>query len=109
MLPLKRIDHISMAAADWRQQSAKLERLLGFRPQGDRLLIDPCIPKHWPAFQIRYRHKSATYEITIENPLGVCGGVLAVKLDGETVSGDVKNLIPLVDDGATHRVLVVLG
>jgi len=35
--------------------------------------------------------------------------VLAVKLDCETVSGDMKNLLPLVDDGATHRVLVVLG
>ncbi|MBN9494884.1 VOC family protein [bacterium] len=31
MIPLKRIDHISMAAADWRTQSAKLERLLGFK------------------------------------------------------------------------------
>lgn len=31
MLPLKRIDHISMAAPDWKTQSEKLERLLGFR------------------------------------------------------------------------------
>ena len=31
MLPIKRVDHISMAAADWRAQSAKLERLLGFK------------------------------------------------------------------------------
>ncbi len=31
MLPVKRVDHISMAAADWRAQSSKLERLLGFK------------------------------------------------------------------------------
>ncbi len=30
LLPITRVDHISMAAADWRAQSAKLERLLGF-------------------------------------------------------------------------------
>lgn len=30
MIPIKRVDHISMAAADWRPQQAKLERLLGF-------------------------------------------------------------------------------
>lgn len=31
MLPIKRVDHISMAAASWRDQSARLERLLGFK------------------------------------------------------------------------------
>ncbi|GIW14518.1 MAG: hypothetical protein KatS3mg063_0371 [Tepidiforma sp.] len=31
MLPIKRLDHISMAAADYRAQAAKLERLLGFK------------------------------------------------------------------------------
>lgn len=31
MIPLKRIDHISMAAPSWKAQSEKLERLLGFK------------------------------------------------------------------------------
>jgi methylmalonyl-CoA/ethylmalonyl-CoA epimerase len=31
LLPIKRVDHIAMAAADWRPQAAKLERLLGFK------------------------------------------------------------------------------
>ncbi|WP_322818852.1 VOC family protein [Tepidiforma sp.] len=31
MLPIKRLDHISMAAPDFRAQAAKLERLLGFK------------------------------------------------------------------------------
>ena len=31
MIPLKRVDHISMAAPDWRKQSAFLERVLGFK------------------------------------------------------------------------------
>ena len=86
-----------------------LERVLGFRLQGKQLLIDPCIPRGWPGFSISYRFGSAHYEIVVENPLGVCTGVLAVKLDGESLTGSRKNLISLVDDGALHRVLVVLG
>jgi methylmalonyl-CoA/ethylmalonyl-CoA epimerase len=31
VIPIKRVDHISMAAADWRAQSAHLEKLLGFK------------------------------------------------------------------------------
>jgi methylmalonyl-CoA/ethylmalonyl-CoA epimerase len=31
VIPLKRVDHISMAHADWKEQSARLERLLGFK------------------------------------------------------------------------------
>ena len=31
MIPIKRLDHISMAAPDWRKQSALLEQLLGFK------------------------------------------------------------------------------
>jgi len=95
-------------SAAWLYRVA-LERVLGFRVQGSHFLIDPCIPHSWPGFAISYRHRTARYEIVIENPLSVCSGILAVKVDGNTVTGDRKNLIPLIDDGATHRVLIVLG
>jgi cyclic beta-1,2-glucan synthetase len=86
-----------------------LQGLLGFRVQGDKLLIDPCIPRGWPEFEIVYRHKSSRYEISVENPLGVCRGILAVKCDGKIVDGENKSLIPLVDDGQTHTVQIILG
>ena len=87
-----------------------LEWILGFRLQGTSLLIDPCIPRNWPSFEIIFRYHSATYEISVENPLSVCRGILATKLDGEmqkTAGG--KLVLPLLDDGATHKVQVVLG
>jgi cyclic beta-1,2-glucan synthetase len=86
-----------------------LEWLLGFRVQGTNLILDPCIPRGWPSFEIVFRHRSSRYHITVENPLGVCRGVLATKLDGEMLTGNKKLLVPLVDDGAMHRVQVVLG
>jgi cyclic beta-1,2-glucan synthetase len=107
--------HVGRGGWTWYTGSAAwyyrvtIERLLGFRLQGNSLLIDPCIPRYWPSFQMVFRHRSSTYEIMVENPLGVCSGVLAAKVDGETATGDQKSLIPLADDGKTHRVLIVLG
>ena len=95
-------------SAGWMYR-ATLEWLLGFRVQGANLAIDPCIPHDWPSFEIVFLYRSARYEITVENPLGVCRGILATRLDGEMLTGNKKLLVPLVDDGATHTVHVVLG
>jgi cyclic beta-1,2-glucan synthetase len=96
-------------SAGWTYRVA-LEWILGFRLQGANLLIDPCIPRGWPSFEMTFRYRSATYEVTVENPLGVCRGILATKLDGEMQKNSGgKLLLPLVDDGATHKVQVILG
>ncbi|HVP29069.1 MAG TPA: glucoamylase family protein [Myxococcota bacterium] len=87
---------------------AGLEWILGFRVRGTWLEIDPCVPKAWPRFEIAYRHGSARYEIAVENPAGVSRGVVRLELDGAPISG-AKPRIPLADDGAIHRVRVVLG
>jgi cellobiose phosphorylase len=93
-------------SAGWFYRVA-LERLLGFRVQGDKLLIDPCIPKSWPHFDITFHRGGARYEIQVENPRGVCRGVRSVTLDGQALCGDLA--VPLVDDGANHAVRVILG
>jgi len=60
----------------------------------------------WPGFTIAYRHRTTTYRITVENPDGVSRGVRSVTVDGAIQEGSAVNLI---DDGADHQVLVVLG
>jgi cyclic beta-1,2-glucan synthetase len=95
-------------SAGWMYRVA-LEWLLGFRVQGTNLAVDPCIPRGWVSFEISFRYRSARYQISVENPLGVSRGILATKLDGEMLTGNKKLLIPLVDDGTTHRIQVVLG
>ncbi len=87
---------------------AGLEAILGFRLQGDTLLLDPCIPASWPGFDIAYRHRSALYEIRVDNPLRVQRGMVASELDGEPMTGDLHR-IALYDDGATHRWKLTLG
>jgi cyclic beta-1,2-glucan synthetase len=94
-------------SAGWFYRVA-LERLLGLRVQGGNLLIDPCIPRSWPGFDITLRRGGAHYDIGVENPQGVCRGVRSVTLDGQALCGDPA-LIRLVDDGAGHAVRVILG
>ena len=95
-------------SAGWTYRIA-LEWLLGFRLSGKELLLDPCIPRSWPGFEISFRYGSAQYDISVENPLGVCRGIIAIKLDGQNLTGDNRTRVPLADDGAKHRVQVVLG
>ncbi len=94
-------------SAGWMYR-AGIEWILGFRLQGAALLIDPCIPKTWPGFAISFRYHSARYDIRVENPGGVSRGVVQAALDGVALPGNQAR-IPLADDGATHRVLIVLG
>ena len=87
---------------------AGIESILGFRLRGTTVLIDPCIPRAWPGYEIDFRYGSARYEIVVENPQGVSRGVVWAELDGNHLEGEGA-AIPLADDGGTHRVRVVLG
>jgi cyclic beta-1,2-glucan synthetase len=109
--------HIGRGGWTWYTGSAAwlyragLEAVLGFQLQGDRLRIDPCIPKNWPGFQIVYRYRgeqhASRYEIAVENPDKVCRGVTKVELDGQTQA--IEAAIKLLDDGQTHRLHITLG
>ncbi len=93
-------------SAGWMYR-AGLESILGFRLRGVRLVMDPCIPRAWPGFELVFRYRSARYEIVVENPKGVSRGVSSVELDGVSLAGDLS--IGLAGDGQTHRVRIVLG
>ena len=94
-------------SAGWMQR-AGIEGILGFYIRGMSLHLDPCIPKTWPGFGIVFRYRSARYEIQVENPRGVSGGIDLALLDGEALPKNDAG-IPLTDDGATHQIRIVLG
>jgi len=86
---------------------AGIEWILGFRVRGTTLSIDPCIPRRWSNYSILFRYHSARYEIKVENPGNVSRGIARAELDGKLLPNSAN--ISLVDDGAQHQVLVVLG
>jgi cyclic beta-1,2-glucan glucanotransferase len=64
------------------------------------------VPASWSRYQMRLRHGSTTYEIEVENPERRNRGVARTELDGARLD---EATIPLLDDGRTHRVRVVMG
>jgi cyclic beta-1,2-glucan synthetase len=94
-------------SAGWMYR-AGIEWILGFRLRGKFLVLDPCIPKAWPRFEIAFKFYSARYDVTVENPHGVSRGVTRAELDGEMLPEGAAR-IPLLDDGEIHSVRVILG
>jgi len=94
-------------SAGWMYR-AGLEWLLGFRLRGAVLHLDPCIPRAWRRFDITFRYHASRYEIEVLNPNGATRGIATIEVDGipQSVAG---GSVPLTNDGATHRVRVVLG
>jgi cellobiose phosphorylase len=78
-----------------------LESILGFRKEGRRLFIEPCVPADWPGYQITYRYGRSTYTIAVEQAKP--DGVPRLLVDG-VVQRD--GFVALVDDGKTRMVLV---
>jgi cellobiose phosphorylase len=77
-----------------------LEALLGVRREGDRLAFAPCLPRHWPSCEIRYRYLETTYRIRIRQEDGE-DATTRVWLDDEPQAG---HAIGLIDDRRPHIV-----
>jgi cyclic beta-1,2-glucan synthetase len=92
-------------AAGWMYRAA-LEYILGFKLKGDRLRLEPCIPRFWREFEIKYRYGKTSYQIKVENPNSLCRGIAIVELDGAV---QPSNEAVLVDDGRMHELRVVMG
>ena len=91
-------------AAGWMYQAGLLG-ILGFALEESKLFLNPCIPKYWESYKIKYRYHSTLYEIEVENPNGGMTGVSKVMLDNQEVSGFP---IDLTDDGGRHVIRVTL-
>jgi cyclic beta-1,2-glucan synthetase len=83
-----------------------LEEILGLRRHGATLESSPCIPASWPGYSAEWRVGSSIYLIEVRNPAHRCRGVARALRDGRAVD---PSSIPLLDDGATHHVEIVLG
>jgi cyclic beta-1,2-glucan synthetase len=94
-------------SAGWMYR-AGIEGVLGMRKHGNELLIDPCVPRAWPAFAAVFRHGAARYDIVVNNPHGAGRGVTGMVVDGRELEAG-QHAVQLMDDGARHSVIVTLG
>ena len=94
-------------SAGWMHR-AGLEGILGFHLQGSQLRLAPCIPAHWPGFEITFNFRGTQYEISVTNAAGDSTGVAYAELDGQRLPAGTICL-PLVADGKPHQVRVSLS
>lgn len=87
-------------ASGWMYQ-AGLEGILGFKREGDKLVLKPCIPSRWPGYRLTYQYKTTKYEIIVENPMSRMTGCEKITLDEEVL---LEPVILLKDDGQVHTV-----
>jgi cyclic beta-1,2-glucan glucanotransferase len=83
-----------------------IEGILGLTLHRGGLRIDPCIPRGWTGFEVVFKTGRIDYRIVVENPEGVTRGVSIVELDGAPIQDAV---VPLLQDGHSHQLRVVLG
>lgn len=79
--------------------------LLGIRPDFDRLIIDPCIPKDWDKFEVTRVWRGAVYQIYVTNPDHVSKGIRSIMMDGFELYGGV----PVQAPGTVHEIYVEMG
>jgi cellobiose phosphorylase len=78
-----------------------VETLLGLNLKGDRLMLNPRMPKSWPAFTIHYRFRRTHYHISIARLDAGSPDTSHLTLDGQELP---DNTIPLIDDDRDHAV-----
>ena len=104
--------HIGRGGWTWYTGSASwfyriaVEDILGFTRRGERLWFEPRVPIAWPEFTLAYRFGSTLYSIRVQNPGRVEQDAVRLHLDGRMLDDP---FITLVDDGATHEVLIAPG
>jgi cellobiose phosphorylase len=82
-----------------------LENMLGLKIKANKLEINPCIPKDWSGFSVRYTYFGTKYDIRIINNQTSPESNKKIKVDEVALSGHIINLI---DDGKTHEIEVRL-
>ena len=69
---------------------AGIEYILGLTIENEYLTIQPCIPKDWKEYIMRYKWKDSIYNIKVINRNQKNTGVEKVVLNGEEVENKIK-------------------
>ena len=83
---------------------AGIQYILGLNIKNNCMNFNPCIPKQWEEFEIKYKFGESIYNIKVKNPNRKNSGVSSVVMNG----GEVANNIPLDGSGKIFYVEVVM-
>lgn len=92
-------------SAGWMYQAA-VQALLGLTRHGRVMSVAPCVPTAWSEYSMEWTIRRTRYHFTVSNPEHLSQGIAWASLDGTEVDAGA---IPVVEDGQTHRIRIVLG
>lgn len=69
---------------------AGIEYILGIRIKEGYLSIEPCIPKEWKQYTIKYKWKNTLYKIKVTNPENKNIGISKITLNGKETQNNIK-------------------
>ena len=92
-------------SAGWMYQLI-IESFIGLRKEGTSLKFEPCIPAEWQNLQVTYRFENTQYLIQFNQAVGKGESTMKVTLDDSPLE---DGIIPLVNDGNEHRVIIDLS
>ncbi len=94
-------------SAGWMYR-AGIEGIVGLTRMGDRLCLNPCIPKSWPDLAVTITLGQARYAILILNPERTGTGLRSASRNGIPLQISPEGLILPLEDG-DHKLTLVLG
>lgn len=80
---------------------AGIEYILGLKIQNGVLKINPCIPKEWKEYSIRYEYNTSVYNIKVKNMNGKNTGVERFIVNGEEIQ---EKQLKLIDNGKIYDI-----
>ena len=92
-------------SASW-YYMAGIEYILGLKIKNNTIKINPCIPKDWKEYEIKYRYENAIYNIKIKNPEGKNKGVTKILVNGKEI--EKENGIKLEKSANVYNIEVIM-
>ena len=85
--------------------TAGIEYLLGLKIRKGNLSVEPCIPKDWKQYNIRYKFGESIYNIKVKNINGKNTGVEKFILNGQEIK---EKMIKLINDGKINEIEIIM-
>lgn len=89
-------------SASW-YYKAGIEDILGLKINNGFMRIEPCVPKEWKEYNIKYKWKDSFYNIIIKNPNNKNYGVESVCLNGVVVENNIR-----LENSGIFNVVVIM-
>lgn len=84
---------------------AGVEYILGLKINNGNLKLEPCIPKDWKEYSIRYKFGESIYNIIVKNPNGKNTGLDKFIFNGDEIS---EKCIKLINDGNINEIEIIM-